>query len=57
MTFGPGKDTFFKFVKKSGISNEENTAQAIWQVGKDDGVFLDILNDNGKVRGWNFVVS
>ncbi|NLG05708.1 MAG: hypothetical protein GX567_18065 [Clostridia bacterium] len=56
-TFGPGKDTFFNFVKRSGISDQSNSAQAIWQVGKGDGVFLDILHDNGKVKDWNYIIS
>ena len=55
-TIGPGKDEFFKYVKNSGISDNGNSAQAIWQVGKGDGVFLDILYDNGRVKDWNFMV-
>jgi hypothetical protein len=54
-TFGEGKDTFFKYIIHSGISNKENSAQAIWQVGKGDGVYLDILYDNGKVKDWDFI--
>ncbi len=54
-TFGPGKDEFFKYVKKSGISDNGNSAQAIWQVGKGDGIYLNILKDNGKVKDWDFM--
>lgn len=54
-TFGEGKDTFFKYIKHSEISNKENSAKAIWEVGKGDGVYLDILYDNGKVKDWDFI--
>jgi hypothetical protein len=54
-TYGPGRNTFFEYVKTSGISNNINSAGAIWQVGKGDGVFLGILNDDGTVRDWGFM--
>ena len=53
-TFGVGKKNFFKYVKEKGISQKDNTAQAIWQVGKGDGVYLDILNENGTIRDLEF---
>mgnify|MGYP001465439824 CR=1 FL=1 len=53
--FGAGKERFFKYVFDKGISGEVNSAQAIWQVGKGDGVYLDILNDNGTVKDWIFM--
>jgi hypothetical protein len=28
---------------------------AIWQVGKSDGVFLGILNNDGTVKDWDFM--
>jgi hypothetical protein len=56
-TNGVGKDEFFKYVKNAGISDNGNSAQAIWQVGKGDGVYLEILHDNGKVRDWNFMTK
>src|SRR5208337_2696019 len=40
-TFGAGKKKFFQYVKENDISQKNNTAQAIWQVGKGDGMFLD----------------
>lgn len=55
--YSPGKDSFFDYIKDSGISDKENTAQAIWQVGKGDGVFLGLLNNDGKVRDWDFFTS
>ncbi|MEK3796953.1 hypothetical protein MHI18_01645 [Peribacillus sp. FSL H8-0477] len=54
---GLGKDTFYHYVKIMGISDKPNSAQAIWQVGKGDGVYLGILNDNGTVRDWNFFTA
>ncbi|QCJ42565.1 hypothetical protein FAY30_11955 [Bacillus sp. S3] len=53
-TFGPGKTVFFDYIMKSGISEKVNTAQAIWQVGKGDGVYLEILNNDGTIRDWDF---
>jgi hypothetical protein len=56
-TFGEGKDVFFKYIRDSRISDKQNSAQAIWQVGKGDGVYLDILYDNGKVKDWDFMLK
>lgn len=56
-TFGAGKEEFFKYVKNAGISENGNSAQAIWQVGKGDGVYLEILNDNGQVSDWSFMIK
>jgi hypothetical protein len=53
----PGKQAFFKYIKNSGISDKDGTAQAIWQVGKGDGIFLGLLNDDGTIKDWNFFVS
>jgi len=54
-TFGEGKKEFFQYVKENGISQRDNTAQAIWQVGKGDGMFLDILNDDGTIKDEAFM--
>jgi hypothetical protein len=54
-TFGAGKKKFFQYVKEKGISQKDNTAQAIWQVGKGDGIFLDILNDDGTIKDKAFI--
>jgi len=54
-TFGAGKKKFFQYVKENGISQRDNTAQAIWQVGKGDGIFLDILNDDGTIKDEAFM--
>jgi hypothetical protein len=54
-TIGLGKDKFFNYIRDTGISDKENSANAIWQVGKGDGVYLSILNDDGSVRDWEFM--
>lgn len=54
-TFGAGKRKFFEYVMDKGITDKENSAQAIWQVGKGDGVYLSILNEDGSVRDWEFM--
>ena len=54
-TFGAGKKRFFQYIKENGISEKDNTAQAIWQVGKGDGVFLDILHDDGTIKDVEFI--
>ena len=54
-TFGAGKKKFFQYIKKNGISKKDNTAQAIWQVGKGDGMFLDILHDDGTIKDVEFI--
>jgi predicted house-cleaning noncanonical NTP pyrophosphatase (MazG superfamily) len=52
--FEPGKKAFFKYVLDNGITDKQNSAQAIWQVGKGDGVYLEVLNDDGSIKDWNF---
>lgn len=53
--YGVGKERFFQFVLEKGISKKVNSAQAIWQVGKGDGVYLGILNEDGSVKNWGFI--
>ena len=36
--------------RERGSKHRNNSAQAIWQVGKDNGVYLKLLNDNGTVK-------
>lgn len=54
-TYGVGKNKFFEYVKENGISEKDKSAQAIWQVGKGDGVYLNILNTDGTIKDWNFI--
>jgi hypothetical protein len=54
---GFGKARFFQFIKDSRISKKDNTAQAIWQVGKGDGVFLGLLKSDGSIKDYEFFKS
>jgi hypothetical protein len=36
-------------------SDKDNSANAIWQVGKGDGIYLGILNQDGSVKDWDFI--
>lgn len=53
-TFGGGKDRFIQYIIENDISQKYNSANAIWQVGKTDGVFLEILNDDGTIKDVEF---
>lgn len=53
--FGKGKERFFQYVKDNNISDKDNSANAIWQVGKGDGVYIGILNQDGSVKDWDFI--
>ncbi|WP_319801575.1 nucleoside triphosphate pyrophosphohydrolase [Mesobacillus jeotgali] len=50
----PGKQAFIEYVMQQGITDKPNSAQAIWQVGKGDGTYLGVLNEDGSVRDWDF---
>lgn len=52
--YQPGKQAFFEYVYKNGITDKQNSAQAIWQVGKGDGTYLGLLNEDGCIRDWDF---
>jgi hypothetical protein len=56
-TYGSGKTRFFEFIKDKGISQLDNSARAIWQVGKGDGVFLDLLKSDGSIKDYEFFKS
>jgi len=53
-TYGVGKEIFSKYVKDNDITDKDNSVNAIWQVGKGDGVYLDVLNYDGRVKDWEF---
>lgn len=52
--YGPGKDNFFNYIHKNGITDKANSANAIWQVGRRDGIYLGLLNDDGTIKDWQF---
>ena len=51
---GEGHQNLIQYVKDNGISDKENSAKAIWQVGRGDGEYLEVLNDDGTVNDWSF---
>lgn len=53
-TYGPGKENLIHFVQTNGISKKVYSSNAIWQVGKGDGMYLGLLNEDGSVLDWDF---
>ena len=53
-TLGIGKEGFVQYIKDVGISTKDKTAKAIWNIGKNDGVYLGLLNSDGTIRDINF---
>lgn len=53
-TLGVGKEGFVQYIKDVGISTKDKTAKAIWSIGKNDGVYLGLLNSDGTIRDINF---
>ena len=52
--YGSGKNVFGRFIMESGISDKQNSVNAIWQVGKRDGIYLGLLNEDGTIKNWSF---
>ncbi|MFL0248087.1 hypothetical protein [Candidatus Clostridium stratigraminis] len=50
-----GRDAFIEYCLNNGMAGTYNSANAIYMVGKGDGVYLRILNDDGTVRDWEFM--
>lgn len=55
--YGAGKKRFFEYIFDNELTDKENSANAIWQVGKGDGVYLGVLNNNGTVKDWDFFIK
>lgn len=53
-TFGVGKGIFEKYVFKNEITEKINSVNAIWSVGKGDGIYLDVLNPDGSIKDIEF---
>ncbi len=49
--------TFDQFIKESGISDKEGSANAIWSVGSQDGRYLGIFNDMNEIIDQEFISS
>lgn len=52
--YGIGKDVFRKFIIDNGITEKEHSINAIWNVGKGDGVYLGVLNSDGSIKDGEF---
>lgn len=50
-----GKDAFIDYCLNNGLAGTINSSNAIYQVGKGDGIFLEILNKDGTVKDWGFM--
>lgn len=55
--YGIGKKPFSNYIKEAGISDKQNSANAIWQVGKGDGVYLGLLNWDGTIKDREFFIA
>ena len=53
-TYGPGKGVFEKYIFDKQITERMNSVNAIWQVGKGDGVYLDVLHQDGSIKDSEF---
>lgn len=52
---GIGKEEFTKFCINKRMAGTPNSAGAIYNVGKGDGIYLGILNKDGTVKDWDFM--
>lgn len=53
--YGQGKEILAKWLKEEKVTDNEKSVGAIWQVGKGDGVYLEILNKDGSICDWGFM--
>jgi hypothetical protein len=52
--FRVGKSYFKTFIMENGITDKEHSFNAIWNVGKGDGVYLDVLKSDGSIKDSEF---
>jgi len=52
--FGIGKGVFEKYIFDKQITEKINSVNAIWTVGKGDGVYLGVLNPDGSIKDVEF---
>ena len=52
--YGVGLKNILKLAMEKHISENENSANAIYAVGKGDGIYLNILNDDGTIKDYEF---
>jgi len=53
--FGVGKGIFEKYIFANQITEKINSVNAIWSVGKGDGVYLGVLNLDGSIKDNEFI--
>lgn len=53
-TYGQGQERFNEYIIERKISSHIEDALAIWEVGILDGLYLELLNEDGTVADWNF---
>jgi hypothetical protein len=52
--YDKGRARAFEWIFENGITGMLNSAQAIWQVGKGDGLYLGVLNEDGSIKDYDF---
>ena len=53
-TYGQGQERFNEYIIEHKISSHIEDALAIWEVGTSDGLYLELLDEDGAVADWNF---
>jgi len=49
-----GRQTFLQIASDMHLAGTENSINAIWTVGRRDGMDLELLNNDGTVADWGF---
>ena len=52
--YGQGQERFNEYIIEHKISSHIEDALSIWEVGTADGLYLELLNEDGTVADWNF---
>lgn len=52
--YGSGATAFREAAQELELGGTDKSINAIWQVGKRDGVDLELLNNDGSVADWSF---
>lgn len=52
--YGITIEDMFNFLKEKSITEKVNSAKAIYTVGKGDGIYLDLLYNDGRIKNWEF---
>ena len=55
--YGEGKEVLANWLRENKVTENRNSMGAIWEVGKGDGVYLDILETDGSIKDWNFMIK